>query len=170
MAADGTSRGCLLPYPSNFFTTADDTTPTGRRIAYERGTLPANKSGVHVDPTPYNLLDGFSAGPVISAHFPRGVDLTVSHVPPATDLAASLAADSPTVLIEADSPGCRRVLHFGENDVSIDTDDRPVAPPNQVFMLRPAVRLESGARYIVALRHLYDQTGSPIQPDRKSVV
>jgi hypothetical protein len=164
IGADGTAAACLLPYPSDFFTVADETTATGRRLAYERGALPANASGVHVDPTAYNVLDGFSAGPVVSVHFPRGVDLAVSNVPPTTDLGASLAADSPTLLIEADTAGCRRVLHFGENDVSAGTAGLPVAPPDQMFMLRPAVRLKNGTRYLVALRQLYDQTGVPIPP------
>jgi hypothetical protein len=164
LAAEGTSRACLLPYPSDFFTVPDESAITGRRIAYRRGTLPANTAGAHVDPADYDVLDGFSAGPVISTHFPKGVDLTVSHVPPSTDFAASLRADSPTLLIEADAPGCRRVLHFGENDVSADVGGLPVAPPDQVFMIRPGVRLRSGTRYIVALRGLYDQTGVPIAP------
>jgi hypothetical protein len=67
------------------------------------------------------------------------------------------------LLIEADAPGCRRVAHFGENDVSADAGDLPVAPPNQMFMIRPAVRLQSGTHYVVALRGLYDQSGVPIQ-------
>lgn len=162
-AADGTSRACLLPYPSDFFTAADASTGTGRRIAYERGALPANASGVHIDPAPYNLLDGFSAGPVISTYVPGGVDLAVSRIPPTTNLAASLAGDSPTLLIEADAPGCRRVLHFGENDVSFDVTG-PVAPPDQLFMIRPAVRLRPATRYVVALRNFFDQQGAPVQP------
>jgi hypothetical protein len=97
IGADGTSRACLLPYPSDFFTADDSTTVTKRRIAYELGAMPANIGGTHVDPAPYNLLDGFSAGPVISTHFPAGVDLAVSHVPPVTDLGASLRGDSPTL-------------------------------------------------------------------------
>ncbi|HWP66024.1 MAG TPA: hypothetical protein VNO26_08940 [Candidatus Limnocylindria bacterium] len=164
VGADGTSRACLLPYPSDFFTAADAGSETGRRIAYTLGAMPANASGTHVDPAPYNLLDGFSAGPVINVHFPAGVDLAVSRVPPPTDLAASLRGDSPTLLIEADAEGCRRVAHFGENDVSAEADGAPVAPPDQTFLIRPAVRLQSGTRYIVALRNLYDQRGVPIAP------
>ena len=164
LGADGTSRACLLPYPSDFFTIADDTAETGRQVAYERGALPANKDGGHLDPADYNVLDGFSAGPVLATHFPRGVDLAVSHVPPPTDFSASLRADSPTLLIEADAPGCRRVLHFGENDVSADANGVPIAPPDQVFMIRPGVRLRSGTRYLVALRGLFDQAGVPIAP------
>ena len=53
---------------------------TKRRIAYTPGALPANTAGKHVDPAPYNLLDGFSPGPVVSMHFPAGVDLAVDRI------------------------------------------------------------------------------------------
>lgn len=162
--AAGTSRACLLPYPSNFFTTPDAAAETGRRLAYERRALPANASGTHIDPAPYDLLDGFSPGPVVTTHFPAGVDLIASQVPSPATLGASIDPASPTLLIEADASGCVRVPHFAENDVSADVDGEPVAPPDQVFMLRPGVRLKNGTRYLVALRDLVDQTGMPIEP------
>jgi hypothetical protein len=165
IAAGGTSRDCLLPYPSNAFTAADASTGTGLRVAYGLRAMPANTAGTHVDPTPYNRLDGFSPGPVVTAHFATGVDLVASGVPPPTDLAASLAPASPTILIEADAPGCERVLHFGENDVSTDVDGAPVAPPDQLFMIRPGMRLKNATRYLVALRGLVDQTGAPLEPN-----
>jgi hypothetical protein len=165
-AFEGTgSRSCLLPYPSNFFTRADATTATGRRIDYHEGTMPRNQAGVPVDPTPYRTLDGFSPGPIAMVHVPGGVDLAASGVAGPQGLAASLAPDSPTLIVEADTRGCVRVEHFGENDVSAaDADGTPVAPPDQLFLLRPGERLQNGTRYIVALRSLVDQQGQPIPP------
>jgi hypothetical protein len=156
-------RGCLLPYPSNFYTRADGSTPTGLRLGYPLQVMPANTSGVHIDPTPYNVLDGFSPGTVGTVYWPQSVDLAASDIPPLTDFAASLAPGSPTVLLEADGPGCNRVEHFGENDVSSD-GMAPLAPPNQVFMIRPGRRLKNATRYIIALRGLVGQNGQPIQP------
>lgn len=159
------SRSCLLPYPSDFFTRPDPTTETGRRIDYRPGAMPRNQANVPVDPTPYRTLDGFSPGAIAMVHVPMGVDLAASGVPGPLDPAASLADDSPTLLLEADARGCVRVAHFGENDVSAtDEAGTPVAPPDQLFLLRPARRLQSGTRYVVALRNLVGQDGRPIPP------
>ena len=155
---------CLTPFPSDFFNVDDPGTPTGKRHAYRRRAMPINKDGVAIDPTPWNTLDGFSPGAAATAHFPRGIDLAASAVPPITDVGRSLDPASPTLLIEADAPGCVRVLHFGENDVSQADAQSAVAPPAQAFLVRPAVRLKNATRYIVALRHLVGQDGLEIAP------
>ncbi len=157
-------RECMLPYPSSVYEQDDTTTPTGKRIHFLRRAMPANMSGVHIDPTAWNILDGYSPGPVLTAYWAQGVELAASGIPSHTDFAASLAPSSPTVLIEADSPGCVRVEHFGENDVSTDANGQPLAPPEQAFVIRPGRRLKNGTRYIVALRGLVGQDGQPIPP------
>ncbi len=154
---------CLLPYPSSFFESEDSSTPTGRRIAYGLRAMPANSDGVHIDPAPWRSLDGFSPGATIIVNFPQGVDLAASKVPPATDLGASLASQSPTVLLDADSG--ERIEHFGEVDVSTGASGDPVQPPTQAFMIRPGRRLKNAGHYIVALRGLVDVTGSPIDAE-----
>jgi hypothetical protein len=162
-ADDGGPGGhCMLPYPTAVFEADDPSTVTGKRIEYGPLAMPANANGVHISPAAYRTFDGYSPGTIIEAHFLAGVDLAASNVPPITDFAASLAAGSPTVLIEADSPGCVRVEHFGENDVSIGTGNLPIHPPNQAFIIRPGRRLKNGTRYIVALRSLIDQNAMPI--------
>jgi hypothetical protein len=153
---------CLLPYPSNAFTRSDPTQQTGRRLDYGRRAMPANFQDIHVDPARWNLLDGFSPGPIAITHFPEGIDLALSNTPSHTDFSTSVDPASPTVLIEADTPGCVRVEHFAENDVS-EGASGPVAAPNQVFMLRPGRRLRNATRYIVALRGLVDQSGQPLR-------
>jgi hypothetical protein len=158
------TRECLLPYPSSSFERTDDGSVTGRRLALRRFAMPANTSGVHMDATHWNTLDGWSPGPIITSYFRQGVDLAASNVPPLTDWAASIDPASPTVLIEADASGCARVEHFGENDVSSGVDGQPIAPPNQVFMIRPGRRLKNTRRYIVALRGLVGPDGAPIAP------
>jgi hypothetical protein len=157
-------RTCLLPYPSSLFLADDPGTVTGKRVAFPREALPANSTGVHIDPAAWNELDGFSPGPILTAYWPQGVDLAASNVADSEHFADSLGVASPTVLIEADSPGCVAVEHFGENDVSLDVANLPLAPPNQAFMIRPGRRLENGTRYIVALRGLIGQDAQPIQP------
>lgn len=159
------NRSCMLPYPSNFYTRTDDGTPTGLRLEYPQQVLPANVSGVHMDPTPYEVMDGFSPGTVGTVYWPQGVDLVASNIPPLTDWPASVHPDSPTLLIEVDGgTTCRRVEHFGENDVSLDNTALPVVAPNQAFMIRPGRRLKNGTRYILAMRNLVGQNGLPIEP------
>lgn len=157
-------RTCLLPYPSSLFLKNDAGTVTGKRVNFPREALPANTSGVHIDPASWNQLDGFSPGPILTTYWPQGVDLAASNIPPLTNWAASLDPSSPTVLIEADSPGCVRIEHFGENDVSTNAAAVPITPPDQVFMIRPGRRLKNGTRYIAALRGFVGQDSQPIEP------
>jgi len=151
---------CLLPYPSSVFETDDGSTATGKRIAYLRRGTPVNNMSVHIDPVPWNTLDGFSPGSMMLVAFPHGVDLTASNVPPLTNFGASLDPGSPVVLIDADT--LDRIELFGENDVSLGPGNIPVAPPTQTFIIRPGRRLKNDHRYIVALRGLIDQTAAPI--------
>lgn len=85
---------CLLPFPSDRFTVADEATDTGRRVRLVAASMPANVSGVHVDPTELNRNDGFSPATAILAHVP-GVDLARSGAAPITDIGRSLDDDAP---------------------------------------------------------------------------
>jgi hypothetical protein len=62
---------CLLPFPDDFYTGADPSTRTGRRIDLE--TMPQNVPGKPIDADPYNLNDGFSPGQAIVLRVP-GLD------------------------------------------------------------------------------------------------
>src|SRR5512135_1040492 len=73
---------CLLPYPNDYFTVRDRT-PTGRRVALVRESLPANTDGSHLDADELNHSDGFSPGAGLLAWAP-GLDLGRSTVPPLT--------------------------------------------------------------------------------------
>lgn len=151
---------CVLPYPSSFFLRADPSSPTGKRISYGPQSLPKNASGVYIDPTDWNTLDGFSPGPMILALFPdTGYPPAVgpgSNVAFHTDFARSLDADHPVVLMRADSG--ERIVHFAELDANTDDVTR------RAVIVRPGRRLEDGTRYIVAFRDLVDVMGNPIRP------
>lgn len=90
-----------------------------------RGLVGEGNPSTIGDPTAWATLDGFSPGAVLVAHFPEGVDLAASRVPSVDDPEASLAPDSPTLLVEADAPGSVRIPHFAENDVGPGADARP---------------------------------------------
>ena len=66
--------------------------------------MPKNVGTVAVDPTAWNLNDGFSQGASIMLHVP-GVDLTQTAAAPITDVARSLDTNAPVVLINADTRG-----------------------------------------------------------------
>src|SRR5688500_12727691 len=45
---------CAFPFPSNVYTVADSTTPTGRRVRLRANTLPVAASGTRVSPDPWD--------------------------------------------------------------------------------------------------------------------
>ena len=124
------------------------------------------------DPAPWLELDGFSPTAPILMVFPSGVDLVASGVdrliPPdpvapqsrpyrevRTHLGRSVLPGSPTVLL--DTTTGRRVLHF------VELDARATDPARQALILRPAVALQPGHRYVVAVRRLVDPSGDWIR-------
>lgn len=142
---------CTLPWPSNLFTTPDATTATGLRLAYTSEMIPGSENELPFDTTGWNRLDGFSIAPQILTVFAQAIDRT--NLPPHTNYPASLADDSPTVIIDA-STG-ERVAHFAEPDVQA-----AIAEPVMLY-LRPARRLKGATRYVVALRNLSFEDGTP---------
>src|SRR5690606_2036444 len=107
------AMGCLLPFPNDHFTVADDSTPTGRRVAFDQASMPTNAGGVHVDPTTWNQLDGFSPGAAVLVQIPE-LDLEASGAAPITDIEASVADDAPVVLLDSETG--ERLPHWVESD------------------------------------------------------
>src|SRR5438105_1096909 len=62
---------CMLPFPNDYFTKADPTTPTGRRLDFDLPGMPANRAGKPIDPTDWNRADGFSPGSLIVTKIPQ---------------------------------------------------------------------------------------------------
>ena len=46
IASPGSSK-CMLPFPDDYYTKADPTSPTGRRIDFRRTAMPTNVSACH---------------------------------------------------------------------------------------------------------------------------
>ncbi len=152
---DPIAQGCLLPFPNDYFTKADHHTPTGRRVALQRASMPANVKGIHIDPTHWNELDGFSPAAAAIVQIP-GVDLAASGAAPVTDPAASVAHDSPVVLLDATSG--KRLGHWVELDAAAPSSEVPT------LFIRPTEALPEGHRIVVALRDLVDTRGKTIRP------
>lgn len=149
---------CLLPFPSSVFLKADPNTPTGLRLNFPRQGMPVNGRGVHIDPTDWNIFDGYTPGPVIMTYFAEGVDLDASGVARITSFERGLDEDSPVVIIDAATG--ERIPHMVELDMEAPD------PTKVVLMIRPGLRLQNAHRYIVAIRHLVAKDGSAIQARR----
>lgn len=176
------TRACLLPFPNDTFTTLDPSTPTGRRVDLSPLGMPRNVAGKPVDPTEWNLNDGFSPGTPILTFVP-GLDLTETfNLDPTPETgpdapnpddpwavrdrqadavlenpALSMRASSPIVLLDADTGA--RVPYYVELDENAHTLEEGA---DRTLIVRPLVNLLEGHRYIVAMRHLRDASGALI--------
>src|SRR5258705_2352725 len=141
---------CMLPFPNDFFTKADRSTPTGRRVAFDLTSMPRNVAGKPIDPTDWNRADGFSPGSQITTYVP-GLDLAKTGGVPITDIGAYSDSGAPVVVIDAAS--ARRWPIWTELDQSVDYP---------TLLIRPAKNFREGHRYIVALRAMKDAQGNAI--------
>lgn len=155
----------MLPWPDNFFTRPDRSTPTGVRLNISPDATPRNVAGVPIDPTDWNRLDGFSPGSPIVTHVP-GMDnpQAFANTDPPTniDIQRSLDPGSPIIVIDAATG--RRWPVWAELDRSIGLDGNPPSPAQTALIIHPARNLAEGHRYIVALRDLRDANGTVIPP------
>jgi hypothetical protein len=165
---------CGFPYPNDYWTVADSSTATGLRLALPDEIMPQNQDGIRSDPDPFDEMDGFSPGIAAMTHFPGA---TVAGLATPDTIADSLLADSPTVILNAETG--QRLAHWVDLDeyvveaklrVDANADrpdfniDRPLEElrQEQALMLRPAVRPEDATRYIVAIRDVLDGEGAPV--------
>lgn len=152
---DPIADGCLLPFPNDHFTVTDDSTPTGRRVAFDPESMPANADGVGIDPTAWNHLDGFSPGAALLLQIPD-LDLDASGTAPITDIQRSLHDDAPIVLLDSDTG--ERLPYWVEADTYAPAGEVPTT------FVRPAVALPEGHRIVVGVRGLVDTAGAEIPP------
>jgi len=175
---------CLLPFPSDYFTVPDPATDTERRVNLPLLGMPRNVAdlpggieiGVPIDPAEWNRNDGFSPGTPILAHVP-GLDLHrtwgtenrphagtpntpeyFDHRDHIADIGLYQRADAPIVLINTRTG--KRHPFWSEMDTHPDTTDA-----RRLLVVRPAVNLEHGTRYVVGLRRLKDAAGETIEPN-----
>ncbi|WP_370461735.1 hypothetical protein [Micromonospora sp. WP24] len=145
---------CLLPFPNDYFTVPDPASPTGKRVRFTADAMPANEQGVPIDPTEWNRQDGFSPGSPILVHVP-GLDAAATGIAPVTDIGRSLAPDAPIVLVN--SATGERTPYWAELDAHATAQ-----PDRQLLIIRPAVALAEGTRYVVGLRGMRDARRSVI--------
>ncbi len=138
---------CGLPFPNDFWTVPDGTTPTGLRVRFREEMLP------RATPRWFDDFDGFSPGATLLAHLPNAVATgLVTH----REMARSLTDTSPTIVVDATTGA--RIAHFAEIDVTARD------PAERALMLRPAAGLVPGHRYVVAVRDVRDAAGAVVAP------
>jgi hypothetical protein len=155
------AEACLLPWPSSAFLVADATRRTGFRVSIPAASMPMNDNGERLDPAAWNAWDGFSPMTTLIAEFTSVID----PAPFASwhDPGASLAVDSPTVIIDVDSG--ERIAHFAEIE-----DSPQVATGHTTLYVRPAARLQDNHHYAVGIRGLRTKDGAPVTPSAEFAV
>ncbi len=145
---------CLFPFPNDYFTVPANTA-TGRRVDLSIAAMPRTIFGKPIDPTEWNRNDGFSPGAMMLAHVP-GLDLSQTNAPPITDIARALDPATDIAVINA-ATGERHPFWA-------ELDANATANSDRALILRPAVNLEEGARYVVALGRMRNSAGEDIPP------
>jgi pimeloyl-ACP methyl ester carboxylesterase len=150
-------QGCLLPWPSSAYEIADSTTVTGRRVSIPMMAMPHNIDNVYVDPISINRWDGFSPTGTLLVAFPGGI--SGSGLPTWKDPDASLAIDSPIVLVNAQTG--ERAAFFAELDMNTPDAEK------RNLVIHPLERLATNAHYVVGVRNsvkALDGTELPLSP------
>ncbi|HRI65178.1 MAG TPA: hypothetical protein PK156_13105 [Polyangium sp.] len=167
------SAHCLYPFPNDHFTVADPMTDTGRRLALNEMSMPVNQTvdlsaaagappgtlvspgGIPVTAVDMNWSDGFSPGQMVLTYVPN-LDIAMSGIGQINHMERSLEADSPLVVIDAETG--ERHLVWGELD-SFATSNA-----TRSLIIRAGTNFREGHRYIVALRNLKNMAGEIIEP------
>jgi len=149
---------CLLPFPDDYYTRPDSSSPTGRRVDLNTEGMPANVFGIHIDATPYNASDGFSPGSTILLKVPgigTVADVRATGAVPINHIGRYKRGNAPVVVIDA-ATGKRWPIW-------VEIDSHAADPSKAVLEIHPAVNFASGHRYIVALRNLRNAAGKELE-------
>ena len=148
---------CMLPFPDDYYSVPDSSTATGRRIDFHSAGMPKNGASVAVNPTPYNLNDGFSPGVGMVVRVP-GLDnpgaLQQTNAVPINHLGRFSEPNQPVVVIDA-TTGQRWPIW-------VEIDSNGGSPASTALEIHPAVNFAAGHRYVVAMRNLKDGSGQTI--------
>ena len=148
----------MLPFPNDYYTREDQTSPTGKRIHFTTGGMPVNKQGTPIDPAEYALSDGFSQGAGIALKIP-GIEtaaaVSANGLPPINHIGEYKDLDQRLVVIDAET---------GERwPIWANIDSNARHPSDALLEIKPAKNFVPKGRYIVALRNLTDESGTPLE-------
>lgn len=143
---------CGYPFPNDFWRTVD---ANGRGTLHLEPVLPKPVSGTPIDPRLFAGLDGFSTGEEAIAFFPN---VSAAGLSNEDHIEETLHPSSRTLLVDADTG--KLVPHFAE------LDEATFKPDDKALIIRPAVRLLDGHRYVVGVRGLQSLDGTATEPSR----
>ena len=149
---------CMMPFPNDFYTRNDSSSPTGKRIDFDDRAMPKNESAQVIEAADYNYSDGFSQG--------QGIVLRV----PGVDSTEAIEAND---FVELDrlsrysEPSQRAVVIDAKTGkrwpIWVQVDAGAGSNTSRALMISPSVNFDPEGRYIVALRNLVDAEGNPVQ-------
>ena len=145
---------CMLPFPSNAFLTADNSTTTGYKVNYASNTLPSSGTTSNVEIVALNRFDGFSPSTQLMTAFTTVPNLT--GIANQHNIASSLSTEHATILLNLNNG--ERVAHW------IEVDDRATNPSATIVFMRTLGALDYDTTYGVAFIGLSDLSGDPISP------
>jgi len=149
---------CMSLFPDDFYTLADETTVSGRRVNFTAAAMPANSEGIHIDPTPFAASDGFSQGQAISVRVP-GLDnpAALAQTKPVglSDPSRYLLPNAPVVVLDARTRE--------RQPIWVELDSNATSADSTNLMIHPMVNFNPATRYIVVLRGLKDAAGNPLK-------
>ena len=163
---------CMYPFPNDYFTTADSTKSSGKRLNFQLLSMPITvptlfQGRKYIGTDEFNRFDGFSPGSVLITHVPgltNDAAFANSGLVNATDLSKYADANQAVVVIDT-ATGQRwpiwAELGKGYSDATID---KVSATPESAINLivHPAKNFLDGHHYVVALRGLKDSAGNAI--------
>ncbi len=153
---------CLQPWPNDYFTRADASTATGRRLDLQSDEMPTNTAGTPIDTTDLNRADGFSPGNPIIVKVPQVSTQQAfdnSDLVPITDPAKYADLNQAAVVIDT-STGDRWPI-IAELDPNPNLN-QPGDTADVNLIIRPMKNFTEGDRYIVALRNLKDASNNSV--------
>jgi hypothetical protein len=156
--ADPGNELCMLPFPDDYYTVADPSSATGRRVDFKDAGMPINAEGAAIEAAPYDEADGFSPGSVILLKVPgieTAAEVAATGATPINHLAGYSEPNAPVVVIDAQT-GKRWPIWT-------EIDSTAADPSKRVLEIHPAVNFTPGHRYIVALRGLHNAAGEEIE-------
>ncbi len=154
---------CLQPWPNDYFTRADASTATGRRLDLQSDEdAHQHEPGRTIDTTDLNRADGFSPGNPIIVKVPQVSTQQAfdnSGLVPITDPGRYTDANQAAVVIDT-STGDRWPI-IAELDPNPNLN-QPGDTQDVNLIIRPMKNFTEGDRYIVALRNLKDASNNSV--------
>ena len=156
--ADPGNALCMLPFPDNYYTAADSSSETGRRIDFKTERDAGQRLRRAHRRRPYNASNGFSQGATILVKIPgieTAADVKAMGATPINHLGRYKRKNTSVVVIDAKTG--KRWPIWAEIDSTAEE------PSQRALEIHPAVNFASGHRYIVAIRHVKNAAGKKIE-------